>query len=226
MPLALALSPRWSSLGSSRMIARRPDEVSGPPRLSRLRNQASAIANSDWIAFLDDDNEFEPCHIRTLVECAESTGSPAVHSYRKLFHFDGRPFCEAYWPWCRDPAKARLRYQEYVSKGVLDSGCNVVRERADPGHVMQVDTNVWLLRRDLLLRYPISDQFTHEDWMNNLAEDDKLLEGLVNAGVLIATTRNPSVRYYLGGYSNDFDSRYLHSEVWSPPGSDSEGGNG
>ncbi len=202
-------------------VRRLSHEVSGPSRLARLRNHACQIATSDWVAFLDDDNEYEPDHIRTLLACAETTGSPAVHSYRKLFHFDGSPFLEPFWPWCRRKVEAQQRYWEYVANGILVPGSNVACERAIPIgdrlRTVHIDMNVWLLRRDVLLKCPMSDGFTDEDWMANLAEDDKLLEALLRVGIPIATTGNPTVRYYLGGYSNDFQGTHTHSEVWERP---------
>ncbi len=217
----LAESLRDDGRVSWELVRRLPHEVSGPSRLARLRNWACKLASSDWISFLDDDNEFEPNHIRTLIACADATGSAAVHSYRKLYHFDGRPFLEQFWPFCRQEDQARVRYWEYVANGILVPNSNVAREQPVPitnGHrTIHVDMNVWLLRRQLLLECPISDDFTDEDWMVNSTEDDKLLEALIDVGIPLATTGLPTVRYYLGGYSNDFQGDYLHSEVWPRP---------
>jgi glycosyltransferase involved in cell wall biosynthesis len=203
------------------VVSRLPREVSGPSRLARLRNRACKLAAGDWIGFLDDDNEYEPNHIRTLLACAETTGSPAVHSYRKLFHFDGSPFLEPFWPWCRQKGEAQNRYWEYVANGILVPGSNVACERAisvnDRRETIHIDMNVWLLRRKILLECPVSDGFTDKDWIANLTEDDKLLEALINVGIPMATTGNATVRYYLGGYSNDFQGEYAHSEVWERP---------
>ena len=209
-----------------KLIERQSGESSGPARLARLRNLACELAESEWIAFLDDDNEFEPQHIRTLVACAAAYSSAAVHSYRKLFHFDGTPFLEEFWPWCRRPSEARERYWEYVGKGILLPGSNVVRERAGSAGAGQslthIDMNVWLLRRELLLKCAMPEHFTEKDWLANLTEDDKLLEALTEAGVQVAATGIASVRYYLGGYSNDFERKHKHSEVWECPGASSE----
>ncbi len=204
-----------------RLVERQSDESSGPSRLARLRNMAGRLADSQWIAFLDDDNEFEPQHVRTLLACAKERSCPAVHSYRKLFHFDGKPFLEEFWPWCRRENEARQRYWDYVEKGILQPGSNVVREQTasvkDFPRVTHIDMNVWLLQRELLLRCTMPEQFTDEDWLANLTEDDKLLEALTAAGVPVAVTGIPSVRYYLGGYSNDFEQKHEHSEVWERP---------
>lgn len=204
-----------------KLTRRQAHEASGPARLARLRNHACSVAAGNWIAFLDDDNEFELHHIRTLVDCAIATGFPVVHSHRKLFHFDGSPFLENYWPWCRAEREARERYREYVAKGIMVEGSNIVREQttACKGRhaAPHIDMNVWLLRRDIVLNFPMPEQFTEEDWLANMTEDDKLLERLINAKVPIATTALPSVRYYLGGYSNNFQHKHCHSEEWERP---------
>ena len=203
-----------------RLARRGREDASGPSRLARLRNMAWELAGTDWVAFLDDDNEFEPQHIRTLLDCA-SNGCPAVHSYRKLFHFDGQPFLEQFWPWCREEGEAQQRYWKYVAKGILEPGSNVAREQAISAdgcrESIHIDMNVWLLRRELVQKCAMSDQFTEEDWIANLAEDDKLLQALTQARIPIASSGVASVRYYLGGYSNDFERKHPHSEAWERP---------
>lgn len=199
-------------------VERSAADESGPPRLASLRNLAASLVDTPWLAFLDDDNEFEPEHLRTLFACAEATRCPAVHSHRRLLHLDGRPFLEPSWPWCRDPAEARARYRQMVELGIMTPGSNVVRDRVEtrPGRprVLLVDTNVWLLRTELLLEHPIPEDFSYQDWLDNLAEDDKLLESLVGAGVPVECTGLATVKYYLGGYSNDFDGSSGRSERW------------
>lgn len=200
---------------------RQPHETSGPSRLARLRNAACKQSLNGWIAFLDDDNEFEPHHVRTLLASAEASGCPAIHSYRKLFHFDGSPFLEEFWPFCRNESEAQAQYREYVAKGIMMPGSNVARERpfcdASGRQAVHIDMNVWLVQRQVLIECAMSDRFTEKDWIDNVTEDDKLLEALTNSKTPIATSGVPSVRYYLGGYSNNFQGKYKHSEVWDRP---------
>lgn len=204
-----------------KLIRRGINDESGPAHLARLRNLACELTEAEWISFLDDDNEFEPEHIRTLLASAYAHSSPAVYSYRKLFYSDGTPFLDEFWPWCRLKQEATQRYAEYVAMGFLEPGSNVARERivSDDRRPRDthIDMNVWLLQRDLLKQTAISDHFTEEDWLANRAEDDKLLEALLNAGVPIVASGVPSVRYYLGGYSNDFEQKNPNSEVWKRP---------
>jgi hypothetical protein len=68
--------------------------------------------------------------------------------------------------------------------------------------VSLVDQSVWLVSRDLLLRLPIPETFTAAEHEANTAPDDKLLATLQDNGVPMVSTRQPTVRYYLGGVSN------------------------
>ena len=203
----------------SYVLARRPaTESSGLPRLARLRNYAVTLVDTSWIGILDDDNEYEANHIASLVECAVTSSCPAVHSHRQLLSFEGDPFLEPRWPWCRDPKQAEERYCEMVEKGVIRRASNIVRDRVDvsPGGsgVVMVDTNLWLIKTEVLWRVKFAEQYSYQDWLDNVTEDDKLVETLVSAGIKIACSEQPSLKYYLGGYSNDFKREYSHSEPW------------
>jgi glycosyltransferase involved in cell wall biosynthesis len=45
------------------------------------RNQALADAGTDWVAFLDDDDEWLPHHLEVLLDCAEATGADVVYPH-------------------------------------------------------------------------------------------------------------------------------------------------
>jgi glycosyltransferase involved in cell wall biosynthesis len=47
----------------------------------KTRQRAVDMANTDWIAFLDDDDYFYPRHVRRLLETARDTGADYVYSY-------------------------------------------------------------------------------------------------------------------------------------------------
>ncbi|WP_433607144.1 glycosyltransferase family 2 protein [Dactylosporangium sp. CA-139114] len=214
------------------LVERSPRERDEPPhdrrlvypRIARLFNTGVRVSSADWIAFLDDDNEFEPDHLTSLRECAERTGAAAVHSGRAMFHADGSPYLDELWHTAFNDEEGRRLYELMCERGVRVRGTNIVLDRADPvapGHyrpstvmgpddpVMTVDQSVWLLRREQLLRLPIPERFTDEDYDNNVAPDDKLLHELVNNGVAIVNTGRPSVRYYLGGVSNRHQAEFV-----------------
>jgi len=193
---------------------RSSEEQSGPEHLARLRNLLVRMAETEWITFLDDDNEYEPYHLRLLMECAHQTGSPAVHSWLKLLHFDGTPYLQPRWPWCREDKAGERRYQEMVQRGVVSLGSNVVHDSIHNLPYRCIDTSEWLLKREILVNHPISSTFSYEEYVNNKAEDDKLLMMLLKTKVPIFCNEVASLRYYLGGYSNNHDGRYRHSQVW------------
>ena len=188
------------------------------PRLSRLFNTGVRVSSADWIAFLDDDNEYEPHHLSSLLECARRHDVQVVHSGRTMWYADGAPYLDEAWHTVTDPAEAARIYGVMCDKGVRVRGTNVLLDRADPrgpgdafrtsstiraeDPVSLVDQSVWLVRRELLLRLPIPETFTDEEHEANTAPDDKLLRTLMDDGVRIVSSGQPTVRYYLGGVSN------------------------
>jgi hypothetical protein len=109
-------------------------------------------------------------------------------------------------------------YRELVDAGVYTPGTNIVRDRADPldhsDPVRTVDTGAWLLRREVLLQIPFRDDFDEVDAENLTGEDDKFLNDLVRNGVAIGCSQQPTLIYYLGGYSNQFDKSFDESFRW------------
>lgn len=65
------------------------------------RQRALDNANTDWVAFLDDDDLFKPMHVRRLLQCAHETDADYVFSYFDLERTPdllsnfGRPFDNA-----------------------------------------------------------------------------------------------------------------------------------
>jgi glycosyltransferase involved in cell wall biosynthesis len=193
------------------------------PRLARLLNLGVRLASSSWLAFLDDDNEYEPDHLSSLVECARGTGAGAVHSARTVLWPDGAPYLEPIFPGAATEAEGRRIYELMCDRGVWVRGTNILRDRVDVAagaeptsalrnstvmnagdNVLLVDQNLWIIRRDVLERHPIPESFTDEEIAANTCPDDKLVAALVHHRVAIASSGRPTVRYYLGGVSNGF----------------------
>lgn len=187
------------------------------PHIARLLNNGIRMATSRWIAFLDDDNEYEANHLSSLLSCATRNQCSAVHSFRKIYRAEGAPYLDPLFPWTRDPREAARIYEVLCSKGVWVRHSNVLRDRAGPvglgpfrnstilsaqDPVFLVDTSVWLLERSLLERFPVPEFFSANDIQDNTAPDDKLLKLLLENGVAIVATGLPTLRYYLGGISN------------------------
>jgi glycosyltransferase involved in cell wall biosynthesis len=186
------------------------------PRCARLLNVGVRLARAPWIAFLDDDNAFEPEHLRLLAARAQATRAPAVHSARQVLWPDGSAYLRPVFPHATDEAAGRRLYELLCRRGVWVRGTNILRDRVDldaptfrnstimtdDDPVFLVDQNVWLVRRDLLLRHPIAERFSMSELADGTCPDDKMLEALVRAGTKIVRTDAPTVRYFLGGMSN------------------------
>lgn len=192
------------------------------PRLSRLFNAGARLAGTAWLSYLDADNEYEPDHLASLYDCARAEHAAAVHSGRAILFADGAPYLRPVFPWAADERTGAVIHELLRDRGVWVDG-NVLLDRvdtvsptsptfrnstvmtaADPTFL--VDQSVWLLERELVLRHPFPEVFSAEEIAENTCPDDLFLAGLVRAGVRIATTGRPTVRYYLGGVSNSLSS--------------------
>ena len=60
------------------------DDLSGPSRLGYLRNLSVEYANTEWVSFLDDDNELEIFHYSELMRCASLNNSEAGDMYSEV----------------------------------------------------------------------------------------------------------------------------------------------
>jgi glycosyltransferase involved in cell wall biosynthesis len=77
------------ALGSVYQQTLRPDEVVVVPDVDRrgaaaTRNLAVERAASEWVAFLDDDDEFLPHHLEKLVAHQEETGADLVYPWFEI----------------------------------------------------------------------------------------------------------------------------------------------
>jgi hypothetical protein len=185
--------------------------------LGRLRNMAARLAETELVAYLDDDNLLEPHHYSSLLRCMRRTGCTAVHSQRRLMHPDGSLFLTRLSPWKRDIVSAVRRYAELRRHDVYVPWSNVIRDQVHardvPDRIQMVDTSEWLFTRAQLLAAPFGEQFTEADRLSMTGEDNKLLAALVDQGVAVAGTHMPTLIYLLGGFSNGYDQP-VKGETW------------
>jgi hypothetical protein len=189
------------------------------PRLSRLLNAGARISTGEWIAVLDDDNEFEPDHLSSLHAAAGAAGVRVAHSGRQLLNADGTPYLDERWHTVADPVEATRIFELMCDRGIRVRGTNVLLDRADPhptitfrpssviragDPVLTVDQNVWLYRREVMLEMPWPEDFSEQDHQDNGAPDDKFLQVLLENREPMVRTDRPTVRYYLGGMSNKY----------------------
>ncbi len=50
------------------------------------RDRAMAAVQTEWIAFLDSDDEWHPDHIAELLACAEDSGADVIYSACRVIH--------------------------------------------------------------------------------------------------------------------------------------------
>ncbi|MEV0695697.1 DegT/DnrJ/EryC1/StrS family aminotransferase [Streptomyces sp. NPDC050388] len=173
-------------------------------RIGMLRELAVRACDGDYVAFLDDDNMWEPDHLSSLLALAEQ-GSPAVHSWRALISAGGDPATVDRFPWLSPGAAAVERLQALSPLGVMDTGSPVVRDSSDFVHEDaqgMVDMGEWLFDRRLLQTLRLHRPRTPQEAEQRVGEDDILLEQLRALHVPIAYTCRPTLQYRLGGMSN------------------------
>jgi hypothetical protein len=168
-------------------------------RLATLRQMYVEHAQADYVAFLDDDNVWEPDHLASLLELARQ-GYPAVHSWRRLIDVSGAPVTVDRFPWLPPGEEADARYAELADLGVIDPASDVIQDRVDDKLTM-VDIGEWLFDVRLLGILRFSRPRTDAELAARIGEDDVILEQLVRMGTPIACTRRPTLWYRLGGMS-------------------------
>lgn len=189
---------------------REKDDKSGPNVLAKLRTNAIHKIGTGWFSFLDDDNEFYPEHIQKLYNFAIKNNCNAVHSYREVMYKDGTPYLKEEWPWGRTFEKKIEVYNQMLSAGVVERKSNIWHDKF--GYT--VDTNVWLLKAELFNNKKIQSEYTEEDYNECRPEDEKMMELLINNNVRVMCNKEVTVKYYLGGYSNETDDPIEGTVQW------------
>lgn len=177
-----------------------------PARLGRLRNCGIAAASGEFSAQLDDDNEFEPDHLASLVAAIEAEpGRQAAHSWRRLIDADGEPYVpDGEDPWHPDPDLRATSYAELAEIGVFEPGSDVVRDVFKIGDriIARVDTSEFVVRRALHEDIGYAEVFSRGRQRLQWTEDYVFALELARLGVEVGCSRRPTLRYRMGGYSN------------------------
>ena len=78
-----------------------------------------------------------------------------------------------------------------------------------------VDTSEWIFNIEFIRKIGFVTDYTVDDWQTSRSEDSKLLDSVVASGLRIPSTRESSLRYYLGGYSNNWSTEGSQLEGWA-----------
>jgi len=179
-----------------------------PARAAHARTSGVHEARGALLAFLDDDNEYEPDHVSAMVQAMEERPTlQAVHGWRQIFNADGSPYLAPSNPWENDPEQARRDYDNFVAGGDWLAGTNLLRDRLERN---TVDSSCWLLRRALLDRVPFRLTYTLAERAARLGEDVAFCLDLQRHGVPVGGVPRHSVRYFLGGFSTSGTRDYTH----------------
>ena len=191
-------------------IKRTKKDTNGPARIAHLRNEGILSVGTKYIAMLDDDNEYAENHLSSLLKLAKEKGLAAVHSWRLLYTFDGKEFTDNFWPWEKNLTLQKVKYEDYVKRGIVDWNSNILRDGFDNN---TVDTSAWLIETEIMRNILFPELYSKEDIANNIVEDKKfykLISSIKN--IKIGTTKKCTLRYYLGGYSTDFNKSLIRKK--------------
>lgn len=179
-------------------------------RLGALRNLAVRHASGGYLAFLDDDNQWETNHLSSLLQAATHSGLGVAHSWRTLWNKDNTPkIITDQYPWVLggDTARQEILYRIQHDVGILASGTNQVRDRYGfefRGSVFScVDTGEWLFPLELLKQLPFRDAFSYTELLYGFCDDYLYGCELLKRDTKVATTREFTLRYFLGGNSQE-----------------------
>lgn len=144
------------------------------------------IVDATYVAFLDDDNEFDPDHVRGLVRAVVGSGAAWAHSLRRIVDADGVDVCadncESLGALCTTPEGGRL-----------------------------VDTSCYLLDRELAIRCSPAWNARFRDPDGRPEPDRALVTALLDAQPAIphVVVRRHSVKYRVGATDRSVRAPYF-----------------
>ena len=90
----------------------------------RIYGGFSFLASGDYIAWLDDDNEFTPSHIESLVRITEEKNLDWAYSLRQIVDSEGKFICN-------DDCENLGKYKSVINDHFVDVSCFFVRRELD-----------------------------------------------------------------------------------------------
>lgn len=188
----------------ARMVRRSTEDVTGPVRLGHLRDVGASLAKTQWLAFIDDDNEWEHDHLHSLLDVARKADVSAAHSWQRVTNRDGSPYLEERYPWPKTEAERISAYKRVCELSVMEPGSSLIKTRAsrqvlDAG---VVDAGEWLLDRVMVQSIGFTCELSDDDYARGIGDDDKFVGAMLDAKIQTACSMRPTFIYHLGGPSN------------------------
>lgn len=146
------------------------------------------LLDADYVAFLDDDNQYDPDHLRDLVRAATSSPEgvvPWAYSLRRVVDQEGRDVCA-------DNCESL--------GGLYHTACGV-DDRL-------IDTSCYLIERDLAVQVSPAWNARFRD-PDGAPEPDRQLARVLLSAAPHACVRKHSVRYRLGSTERSVGARFF-----------------
>jgi hypothetical protein len=178
-----------------------------PARTSLARNIGIGMAGGQFVAHLDDDNEYEPDHLASLLDALRENPSASVaHSWRRLLTPSGSELdFRGLNPWLQDEVESRQFFLAQQSFGIVSDGSSVMRDipvGLDGDDRVHIDSSELLVPAAVHARLAFRTSFTRQEMAAGLCEDRAFCIDALAMGLRFASSRKVTLRYYLGGYSN------------------------
>lgn len=141
------------------------------------------LVNSDYIAFLDEDNWFEPNHIQSLVETIERKNLDFAYSLRKIFSPDKKYQCN-------DECESLGKWPIFMSRG------------SQYGNQFLIDTSAYLFKREFI-------QKTCHLWHSGAWGEDRRYYYAVKDHAKYDTNGDYTLCYRLDGNPNSVSREFF-----------------
>lgn len=149
----------------------------------RIYSAYPHLVNSDYIAFLDEDNWYEPDHIQTLVETIEKNNLDFAFSLRKVFN-PNKTFV------CNDECESLGKWPIFLSR------------RSQYGNQYLVDTSSYLFKREFI-------QKTCHLWHSGAWGEDRRYFYAVKDHAKYDTNGKYTLCYRLDGNPNSVSAQFF-----------------
>src|SRR5579863_2166638 len=104
------------------------DNMATLERITYLRRFALTCVNTEFVAFLDDDNTWTRDHLSSLLNALQENKSAAAHSWRVAVDHRGNEVPLATFPWAYDAGKRALRFKDAVQTGWMEKNSSLIRD--------------------------------------------------------------------------------------------------